>query len=239
MPKTIAMWSGPRNISTAMMRSWESRGDCHVSDEPLYAHYLSETGLDHPGRKETLASLSADFEERVKTLTGSIPNGKNYWYQTQMAHHLLPGMPTDWIESLTNCLLIREPREMLTSLIEFIPSPTVRDTGLPQQLELFQRMGSTLPVIDGRDVLADPPKMMRQLCDVLEVPFLGSMLEWAEGPRETDGAWASYWCAKVYKTTRFGEYRPKEIDVPAQLESVLAECEAIYTQLYAHRLRSA
>jgi hypothetical protein len=99
-----------------------------------------------------------------------------------MAHHLLPDMPTDWIDSLTNCLLIREPKEMLTSLIEFIPSPTVRDTGLPQQLELFQRMGSTLPVIDGRDVLEDPPKMMKKLCDVLDVPFVDSMLEWSEGP---------------------------------------------------------
>jgi len=231
------MWSGPRNISTAMMRSWESRGDCYVSDEPLYAHYLKETGLEHPGRKEALESQSVDLAERIETLTGSIPNGRLYWYQKQMAHHLLPGMSIDWIDSLTNCLLIREPKEMLTSLIEFLPSPTVRDTGLVQQLELFQRSRSTLPVIDGRDVLEDPQRMIRQLCDVLEVPFVESMLEWAEGPRETDGAWASYWYAKVYKTTSFGKYRPKEIDVPAHLKSVLAQCEEIYAQLHVHRLK--
>ena len=236
MPKTIAMWSGPRNISTAMMRSWESRDDCHVSDEPMYAHYLRETGLDHPGRRETLASQSADLQERIETLTGPIPNGKSYWYQKHMAHHLLPGMPIDWVDSLTNCLLIREPKEMLTSLIEFIPSPKVRDTGLPQQLDLFRRSSQTLPVIDGRDVLEDPPRMVRLLCETLDVPFSESMLAWSEGTRETDGAWASHWYAKVYKTTGFGEYRRKEIDVPSHLESVLAECQEIYVQLHPHRL---
>ena len=237
MSKIIAMWSGPRNISTAMMRSWEARGDCHVSDEPLYAHYLNETGLDHPGRKETLASQSADLDERIATLTGPIPIGKPFWYQKQMAHHLLPEMSIDWIDSLTSCLLIREPKEMLTSLIEFIPSPTVRDTGLAQQLQIFERSGCSLPVVDGRDVLEDPPGMMRRLCESLDVPFTEKMLGWPEGPRETDGAWASYWYAKVYRTTGFGKYRPKEIDVPRHLESVLAECDAIYAQLHQHRLR--
>jgi len=237
----IAMWSGPRNISTAMMRSWENREDCTVVDEPLYAFYLSSTGLDHPGRAETLASQPHDWQSVAEYLTGPIPDGKTVWYQKQMAHHLLPDVDHTWISKLVSCFLIRDPREMLTSLIEFIPQPTAADTGLPQQVELFDQLrestSSTPCVIDSKDVLDDAPKILRLLCEALSIPFDDAMLSWPPGPRETDGAWSPYWYEKVIPTTKFAAYRPKPDQVPDELASVHQECIELYEQLYPHRLR--
>lgn len=239
----IAMWSGPRNISTAMMRSFDNRPDCFVTDEPLYAHYLEQTGLQHPGYAETLAGQERDWRKVVSWLTGPIPRTKSLWYQKHMAHHLLPSIDRAWIDQLANCFLIREPREMLTSLIEFIPEPRVEDTGLSQQVELFERLahesGTVPPVIDGRDVLENPAGMLQALCARLGITWTTAMLEWPAGKRDTDGPWADYWYDKVYQTTAFGSYRAKPIDVPRALEPVLAECEALYHRLAPHRIRAA
>lgn len=237
----IAMWSGPRNISTALMRAWENRPDTYVCDEPLYAHYLADTGLDHPGREATLAAHETDWRRVVNWLTGPIPGGHPIWYQKQMAHHLLPQIDRDWTSQLVNCFLIRDPREMLTSLLEFLPDPRVEDTGLPQQVELFEqirsRTGETPPVIDGRDVLLNPEGMLRALCERLGLPFRQEMLSWPAGRRETDGAWASEWYRKVELTTGFGTYEPKPDTVPSRLQGVLEDCEACYQKLVPWRLR--
>src|SRR5436190_9738229 len=156
-PVRIAMWSGPRNISTAMMRSWGNRPDTFVCDEPLYAHYLQKTGYDHPGADEVIASHEPDWKKVVEWLTGPVPGGKPVFYQKHMAHHLLPEIERDWLASLTHAFLIRDPREMLLSLVKVMPHPAALDTGLPQQLELFRSVraatGHTPPVIDARDVL--------------------------------------------------------------------------------------
>jgi Sulfotransferase domain len=242
MPTRIAMWSGPRNISTAMMRSWGNRPDTIVCDEPLYAHYLNETKLEHPGATETIASHETDWQRVVAWLTGPLPEGKSVFYQKQMAHHLLSNIELDWIASLTNCFLIREPREMLTSLIEFLPQPRVEDTGLPQQLRLFKKIrdqtGSIPPVLDSRDVLDNPRGVLSKLCQVIDLAFCDEMLEWPSGFRETDGVWAKHWYAKVEHTTTFAPYRAKPDIVPDSLQGVLAECNALYKQLYPYRLTS-
>src|SRR5688572_18712403 len=128
----IAMWSGPRNISTAMMRSWGNRPDTIVCDEPLYAHYLQQTQLPHPGSTEVIEHHESDWRKVVQWLTGPLPPGKSIFYQKHMSHHLLPNIELDWIAQLSNCFLIRDPKEMLASLVEFIPQPTLADTGLPQ-----------------------------------------------------------------------------------------------------------
>lgn len=244
MSTAIAMWSGPRNISTAMMRSWGNRADTFVCDEPLYAHYLLSTRrTDHPGYEQTVAAHETDWRKVVDWLTGPVPNGAAVFYQKHMAHHLLAEMATDWIDALENVLLIRDPGEMLTSLIEFLPAPTLDDTGLPQQVKLFDRLtekrGQPPPVIDARDVLDDPPVMLRALCARLDVPFDEAMLHWAPGPRQTDGAWAPYWYDKVYQTTSFGKYRPKRAKVPASLQPLLHECEDLYQKLHTHRITTA
>jgi hypothetical protein len=236
------MWSGPRNISTAMMRSWGSRADVIVCDEPLYAQYLLATGdRRHPGFEETIANHPTDLPTVVRWLAGPLPAGKTVFYQKHMAHHLLPGTETDWIDALTSAFLIREPREMLTSLAEFLPEPRLEDTGLPQQVKLFERIaartGKTPPVLDAADVLNNPRRVLSLLCEAVGAPFDDAMLSWAPGPRDTDGAWGPYWYDKVYQTTTFAPYRPKTGESPAQLRSLFAECEPYYATLYEHRLR--
>jgi len=238
----IAMWSGPRNISTALMRSWGNRPDTFVCDEPLYAHYLVSTGItDHPGWQETIASHETDWRKVVEWLTGPVPDGKTVFYQKHMAHHVLPHMELGWIDELTNCLLIREPREMLTSLLEFLPNPRLEDTGLPHQVWLFERFsqeGSTPPpVLDARDVLENPERVLRLLCERIDVPFTKEMLNWEPGIRATDGAWAAYWYDKVAPTTSFGTYRPKDAVVPEEFLPLLATCEEHYQRLAEFRLR--
>lgn len=234
------MWSGPRNISTALMRSWGNRPDTFVCDEPLYAHYLQVTGLDHPGRDEIVAHHESDWRKVAAWLTGPIPEGKPVFYQKHMAHHLLPEIDREWLGSLTHCFLIREPREMLTSLIKVLPRPRLEDTGLPQQVELFERererTGATPPVLDARDVLNDPRGMLEALCRTIGVPFTEAMLSWPAGPRATDGIWAKYWYGQVERTTSFQPFKPKGEEVPTEFRPLLAECEALYTYLYQQRL---
>jgi hypothetical protein len=238
--KRIAMWSGPRNISTALLRSWGSRPDTFVCDEPFYAHYLVRTGLPHPGADEVIASQENDWRKVVAWLLGPVPDGKAVFYQKQMAHHLLPDMDRGWLSEVSNCFLIREPREMLTSLMHFIPRPTLADTGLPQQVEIFaavQARGGRPPVVDARDVLENPRGVLSALCEALDVAFDERMLSWEPGLRETDGVWAKYWYAQVAKTTTFGRYQPKDEPLPEELSPLLAECEALYERLHSQRIR--
>ncbi|HYO45853.1 MAG TPA: HAD family hydrolase [Gemmatimonadota bacterium] len=236
----IAMWSGPRNISTALMRSWESRGDTAVWDEPLYAHYLKETVADHPGREEVIRRHEPDWRKVVQRLTGPVPDGKPIFYQKHMAHHLLPDVDRAWLDEVRNAFLIRDPREMLTSLVRVTPEPTVEDTGLPQQWEIFERIaarrGAPPPVVDARDILEEPEKLLSRLCESLGVPFKGAMLSWKPGPRASDGIWAKHWYSTVEASRGFRPYVPRMDAVPERLAGVHAECEAIYRRLHERRL---
>jgi hypothetical protein len=236
----IAIWSGPRNISTALLRSWGSRPDTFVCDEPLYAHYLKATGIDHPGRDEVLARHETDWRAVVAWLTGPVPEGRSIFYQKQMAHHLLPEIDRGWIGGLRNAFLIRDPSEMLASLARVLPEPRLEDTGLPQQCELFEAIGraggEAPPVIDARDVLVDPEGMLRSLCAALGVPFLSAMLSWEAGPRPTDGVWAGHWYGNVISSTRFQPYRPPAEPLPARLGALLDSCLPFYERLYNRRL---
>ena len=239
-PIRLAMWSGPRNISTAMMRAWGNRPDTAVVDEPLYAHYLQATGRQHPGRQETLAAGPIDWAEAVSRLLEPVPGGRRVFYQKHMTHHLLPEIDRGWLRQLTNCFLIRDPAEVLTSLIKHVPDLTLADTGFPQQAEIFDRVcqwtGAIPPVIDAADVLHDPRRILTVLCEAVGVEFMDRMLYWEPGLRETDGVWAKYWYKEVVATTGFGPYRAKGQAVPDHLRDVLAACQAHYQQLGAHRL---
>lgn len=236
----IAMWSGPRNISTALLRAWENRPDTYVCDEPLYAHYLQQTGLDHPGRDEVIASQETDWRRVVEWLTGAVPENKWIFYQKHMAHHLLPNVERGWVGLLTNAFLIRDPAEMLPSLHKVTPNPHIEDTGLPQQCELFDQLrdalGSPPPVIDSRDVLMDPRRVLNALCDSLGVGFTDAMLSWPPGPRDTDGVWAPHWYASVERSTGFEPYRPKSDAVPEELSDLYSACMPYYVHLYHHRI---
>lgn len=234
------MWSGPRNLSTALMRSWEARGDTAVCDEPLYAHYLARTGRAHPGRDEVLEHHETDWRRVVASLTGPVPAGRAIFYQKHMAHHLLPEIEHGWLDELSNCLLIRDPDEVLVSLAKVLPDPTCEETGLPQQVAIFERerarTGVAPPVVDSRDILEDPAGRLAALCERLDLEFTERMLRWPPGPRSTDGVWARHWYGSVNASTGFAAYRPKAEPVPPHLRGVAAECRALYDRLHQHRL---
>lgn len=236
----IAMWSGPRNISTAMMRAWENREDCVVSDEPLYAAYLAATGLDHPGRDEVIADGETDWRKVVAALTGPIPGGGPVWYQKHMSHHLLPDMSVDWVFDLTNVFLIRDPAEVVASYLKSRATVTPEDIGLPQQVRLFDllcdRLGEAPPVIDAGDFLQAPEKHLRALCARLGIAFTPRMLAWPAGPRDSDGIWAPYWYDAVWKSTGFEAWRARETALSGSARAVAEACRPVYERLRGHRM---
>lgn len=239
-PVRVAMWSGPRNISTAMMRAFAARGDTAVSDEPLYAHYLHHTGAAHPGADEVIASQPTDWREVVARLTGPVPGARPVWYQKHMSHHLLSHITRDWVLALRNAFLIRSPAAMLASLARVLPAPTLDDTGLPQQVALYEWLtarGVTPPVVDGEDVLRDPPRLLAALCGALGLDYTPAMLTWPPGPRPEDGVWAKHWYASVTNSAGFTPWQPREVTLPASVAPLLAPCEALYARLHAVRLR--
>ena len=239
-PIRIAMWSGPRNISTALMRSWGNRLDTLVIDEPFYAYYLKTTDKAHPGAEEVIANGETDWRKVVERLTGRIPDGKRILYQKQMTHHLLPQVDQRWLGAVTNCFLIRDPREVIASYIKKNPDPTLEDLGFVQQAEIFDfvfnQIDSVPPVVDAKDVLQNPARMLRLLCDAIGVEFDNAMLSWPPGLRDTDGVWAKYWYDEVARSTSFQPYEPKEGVVPDRLREIYEQCRECYERLYQHRL---
>lgn len=236
----IAMWSGPRNISTAMMRAWENRPDCVVSDEPLYAAYLAATGLDHPGRDEVIAAGETDWRRVADQLTGPIPEDRPLWYQKHMSHHLLPGMDTAWVHRLSNVFLIRDPAAVVDSYLKSRATVVPTDIGLLQQLDLFhavaEREGQAPPVIDADDFLQRPEAHLRALCSRLGVEFSERMLQWPAGPRASDGVWAPHWYAAVWQSTGFEPWRPRTPRLNAAASAVAEACRPAYEALHAHRM---
>ena len=231
----IAMWSGPRNISTAMMRAWGSRPGAHVVDEPFYAFYLHRTGLEHPGRDTILRSQPIDWRQVVRSLTGDpLPEGANLLYQKHMTHHLLPEVDLSALDGLRHAFLVRDPAEVLMSYTKVRGEPTLDDLGLPQQLALHERFGG--PVIDARDVLERPAATLRALCAALDVAFDEAMLRWDPGPRATDGVWGKHWYDGVWASTGFAAYRPPQEQVPDRLRPLLDRCLPYYDTMAAHRL---
>jgi len=251
----IAMWSGPRNISTAMMRSWGNRPDTFVIDEPFYAYYLKATGEKHPGAEEVIANGETDWRKVVELLTGELPHGKPISFQKQMTHHMLPEVDRQWLGSMTNCFLIRDAREVILSYIKKNPGPTLEDLGFVQQAEIFdfvvgtsrcdvrrhsgseRRSAASIPVvIDAKDVLQNPERMLRLLCGAVGVEFDKAMLSWPPGLRETDGIWAKYWYDEVARSTSFQQYRPKNEPLPDRLREIHDRCRKCYERLYEYRL---
>jgi Sulfotransferase domain len=237
----LAMWSGPRNVSTALMRSWGNRDDTVVVDEPFYAHYLLVTARPHPGREIVIAHQENDWRRVVETLLAPQPPGIEILYQKQMAHHLLPGMGREWLPQMSHAFLIREPRAMLASLAEKLETFTLADTGLPQQVEIFEHVlatnGGVPPVVDSADLLAAPEAVLRRLCQAVGVKFSARMLSWPPGRRDTDGIWAPWWYSRVEESTGF-EAPPAgaAAQLPEQLREMEAQCRPLYDKLWRHRI---
>ncbi len=232
--RIIAMWSGPRNISTALMRSWSSRRDTAVVDEPFYAHYLLSTGYDHPAASEIIRHYESDWRKVVANLLAG-SGGEAISYQKHMTQHMLPHIDRSWLRQVHNCFLLREPRRMLLSFAKVIPEPTLEQTGLPQQLELFnfvrQETGRIPPVIEARDVLQRPERSLRRLCAALDVHFDKAMLSWKAGRRDSDGIWAKHWYAAVEASTAFAPYQEDDRALPEKMRGLLEECDALYQEM--------
>jgi len=237
-PLRVAAWSGPRNISTAMMRAWENRGDCTVSDEPLYAHYLAQTQLDHPARDDVIAAGDTDWRRVVRTLTGPVPGGHAVWYQKHMTHHLLPGIDTAWVHGLANVFLIRDPALVVASYVKSRAAVTADDIGLLQQVRLFDEvadgLGRAPPVIDAERFLRNPRAHLQSLCLRLGVPFSERMLSWPAGPRASDGVWAPHWYAAVWASTGFEPPRARHVELLGDAARAADACRAAYERLLGH-----
>lgn len=234
------MWSGPRNISTAMMRAWENRQDCVVCDEPFYACYLASTGLEHPGRREVLASQPVDWREVAANLTGSVPGNAGIWYQKHMAQHLLPEMGRAWLSGMTHAFLIRPPEEVVASYARRRDMVTPADLGFEVQAEIYRTMlaqGTNPPIILGADVLRHPEAALRALCASLEVPFDPAMLTWPAGRRDSDGVWAEHWYDQVEQSTGFAPWKPADTVLTGALQTVADACRPAFEFMEARRLR--
>ncbi len=232
------MWSGPRTVSTALMRSFGNRPDTVVTDEPLYAFYLARTGISHPGVDEILASQPNDWREVLDDLTSApLPAGKSVHYGKHMTHHLLPEVDRAALAPLRHAYLIRDPAELLASYAKVRSRPALADLGIVQQAEIFDAYPG--PVVDSRDLLEDPEGLLRALCAALGIPFTEAMLSWPPGPRDSDGVWGPYWYESVWRSTGFGPYRAPGEPLPAGLAGLAGRCRPHYERLYARRLTAA
>lgn len=241
MTVRIAMWSGPRNISTAMMRSFENRPDCAVVDEPFYAAYLAATGLDHPMREEVLASQPTDWRTVAEALVTDAP--AQIFYQKHMTHHMLPGFGLGWMAACRNAFLIRDPAAVLASYVRKRAEVALEDIGVVRQRELFEReadrLGRAPPVIEGAEVLADPAGALAALCAALEIPFDAAMLRWPAGRRPSDGVWAPAWYEAVERSTGFAAPDPEpRAPLPDDLARIAEAARPHYEALARFKLRA-
>lgn len=234
----IAMWSGPRNLSTAMMRSFGARSDATCVDEPFYAAYLKLTGLEHPMRAEILAAHETDAEAVARMLSHG-PLAAPVFYQKHMTHHMVAGIPRAWMAQVRNAFLIRHPARVLASYARKMESVSLEAIGFAQQAELFDyatgELGQTPVVIDGDDILRDPRASLGALCARLGIAFEEAMLSWPAGPRPEDGVWAPHWYDAVWRSTGFGEPPGPLPETPDAFAPILAAALPIYEKLAAFK----
>ena len=236
----IAMWSGPRNISTAMMRAWENRADTAVVDEPFYACFLTATGIVHPMQAEVLAHQSSVWQDVIQQqLEKPLAPPQTIQYQKHMTQHMVVAVDTNWFASLKHAFLIRHPADVVASYSEKRETVSASDLGFAQQKDLYDKaleLGQKPPVIDSRDVLGNPELCLRALCAQLNLSFDTNMLHWPAGLRESDGVWADHWYNKVKQSTGFESYTAKTFNLSKVEQSIVDECLPYYQALYEKRL---
>lgn len=237
--KAVCLWSGPRNVSTALMYSFAERPDTSVIDEPLYGHFLRVTGTLHPGREEVLATVNCNGDEVMRTILAETIDAPGVLFMKQMAHHLVD-LDRRFLSRVRNVFLIRDPEQMLPSLTIQLPDAGLADTGLEMQWQLFEALvaaGQSPAIVDSRELLLDPEGVLRELCDHLGIPFYDAMLHWEAGPRAEDGVWAPHWYHAVHRSTGFSAYRHKD-KFPEALRPLLEECRPWYEKLFTHAIRA-
>ncbi len=239
-PQRIAMWSGPRNLSTAMMYAFAARGDCAVWDEPFYAAYLRATGIDHPMRDAIIAAHDPDPASVAAACTGPITQEQSLFYQKHMTLHMIPAFDRGFMRDLTNVFLIRHPARVIASYTKKREHPTLADIGFVQQAELFDQVagwtGTAPVVIDSADIRADPKGALTRLCAALGIPFTEAMLQWPAGPKPYDGVWAPHWYNAVHASTGFDEPEGALPDLPPEAQDLVAQALPHYERLAAFKL---
>ena len=242
MTNRIAMWSGPRNLSTAMMRSFGSRSGTFVSDEPFYGCFLRDSGADHPLRDEVIVAMDCDWRSVMSSLRGRTPDGAPVWYQKHMWHHMVGPVGYEDFQGFTHAFLIRQPERMIASYLRKREVAAFEDFGLERQAEFFEReadrLGRAPPVVDANDLLAGPEGVLSKLCSALGIDWDPAMLAWAPGRRATDGPWAPHWYAAVEASTGFGPPETDEIDLPDDARRLADRCQPYYERLARFRLRA-
>ena len=232
---TIACWSGPRNISTALMRSWSSRSDTYVSDEPLYAHYLKETAFNHPMNDEIIKAYPTNYNFIIKSLTSINPEAKKIWYQKHMAHHLLSINNLTWIKDFHNCILIRHPKHVINSYVKKNTLTSVSDLGYPQQLSIIRFLKKEklkFYIIDSDDFLKNPKKKMNDWCNFLQIDFQKSMLSWPKGPNINDGVWGKHWYDNINNSTKFFEHKSSLSESYKEFGFIYDDAKDLYKKIY-------
>ena len=233
----IAMWSGPRNISTAMMYAFATRDDCFVWDEPFYAWYLETTGLDHPMRDEIIADGQTDAQKVINSCTAK---HDKLHYQKHMTQHMLDGLDRSWITGVKNAFLIRDPQKVLASYTQKRQDVSLQEIGYVQQAEIFNQIadhtGTPPPVIDSEKFLENPQAGLKALCQALNIPMSDKMLTWPSGPKDYDGVWAAHWYNAAHQNTGFATPAPRDIALPADLQKIADEAQPIYDDLRQYAL---
>lgn len=233
------MWSGPRNLSTAMMYSFGARPDFAVVDEPFYAAYLDRTGLYHPMRDAVLASQPVDPAKVAATLTGPVPDNKQHFYQKHMTQHMIAGIPRDWFAHVCHVFLIRHPARVVASFGAKYDNPTLADIGFTQQTEIFDELtaqGITPVVIDSADIRRDPRAMLARLCAALDLSFDPAMLSWPAGGHPSDGVWAPHWYGAVHASTGFAPAEGPPPDLSGAAGDLVTQALPHYRRLEALKL---
>lgn len=237
--KIIQLWSGPRNISTAFMYSFAQRNDTQVLDEPLYAHYLVKTGIEHPGRNEVLQSQENDGHEVMKKII-SDSWIKPVLFCKQMTHHLID-IDLTFLKNSFHLLLIRNPKQVLISYSKVIAQPQLSDIGIKQNFDLYHYLKENnfhYLVIDSNELLKNPEQMLRVICNKTGIEFQPAMLKWEAGPKKEDGVWAKYWYENVHRSTGFEPFKEKETEMPLHLEKIYLDSKPYYDFLYSHSLKA-
>lgn len=237
----IAMWSGPRNLSTAMMYAFAQRQDCAVIDEPFYAAYLKLTGLDHPMRDQILASQPTDPFRVVESLTGTNPSEMPLFYQKHMTQHMVDAVPRDWIRDVTNVFLIRHPARVVASYSAKRENPDLLDIGFKQQAELYEQaleFGQSPVVVDSADIRGDPGAMLRRLCEAIGIHFDAAMLSWPMGGQPCDGVWAEHWYNAVHQSNGFAGPEGPLPELTGISRELAEAAMPFYDHLYSARLQA-
>lgn len=238
--KAVCLWSGPRNVSTALMYSFAQRPETRVVDEPLYGHFLRVTGTVHPGGDDVMAKVDCDGDRVMRKLLEESADNPEVLFMKQMAHHLVD-VDEAFLTRTQNIFLVRDPEQMLPSLTIQLPEAGLADTGLKMQWELYEVLvaaGQAPAIIDSRELLLDPASVLSALCEHLDIPFYTEMLQWEAGPREEDGCWAPHWYHAVHQSTGFSTYKHKT-GFPDHLRPLLEQCAPWYEKLFAHAIRAA